>query len=449
MQLKFRRRELLYRHLDEIRDPHAAAKRRQARDDDESLDASKLAVPELPIRTANGNLVGPTLLDMLVRQRWKLEELPEPTRVALLEALEEKQRTLRAQIAAAAAVPISKVSLPPAPPPPNSVIAWSVRELSTLWPKPGQRQATRRIEDAEEPPRELDHPFLVHLASGGRAAHAVGVGDWVTVDKLSTCQINVHIVRVAVGVFGGLDAAHKRIADLATSAWEADLKRALRIWELVRAAPGGVLVEDERVAALRPICSISQEVERAVMSEVCQWLGIDPALDVTRERGRPKGAAADQGQVLRVELQPDGSVKGRLIAAFEGISAGTAFQDLSLQVLVSTLGALRQHNLGKDAALLEAWLDAAEPDWRKRVVDEDMGEGDAGAPRGPDPYEVLGVERSAPMPVITAAYRKAVQSVHPDTSGASAWLLRTVIDAYKQIRAERSTGEGSVRDESR
>lgn len=444
MQVKFRRRDLLYRHLDEIHDPRAAAKRREARVNGESPDATrKLTVPGLPLRTANGNLVGPTLLDMLVRQRWKIIDLPKVTRIALLEALAEKQKELAAQVAAAASNPTSEVKLPPAPPP-KSVIAWSVRDLSTLWPRPGQPQSTPRI-DEEQPPRELDHPFLTHLASGGRPAHVLVDDDWVAVNKLSTCQINKHVVRVAVGVFGGLDGAHKRIVELASAAWEADLGRALQLWELVRAAPGGVLVEDGDVAALRPICSISQEVERAVMVEVCKWLGIDPSLEVTRERGRPKAAAADQGKVVRIELQPDGSAKGRFIADFEGISAGAQFQDLSLQVLVSTLGALRQQNLEADAGLLEAWLDAAEPDWRKRVVSEDVG--DAGALRGPDPYEVLGVDRSAPMPVVAAAYRRAVQSVHPDKSGASAWLLRAVVEAYKQIRAERATGEGSATDE--
>ena len=54
-------------------------------------------------------------------------------------------------------------------------------------------------------------------------------------------------------------------AEAAAEAWRSDQARALQLWDLVRAAPGGVLLEDEAVRRLRPICSVSQEVERAVM----------------------------------------------------------------------------------------------------------------------------------------------------------------------------------------
>jgi DnaJ domain len=175
-----------------------------------------------------------------------------------------------------------------------------------------------------------------------------------------------------------------------------------------------------------------------VMSEVCQWLGIDPELPIKRPRGRPKGAEADEGQVLRVELQSDGSTRGVFIADFEDVNAGTEFHSLPLRVLVSTLGALRQQKLETDADLLEAWLDAAQPDWRERIagnVDAD----DTRSASAPDPYDVLGVERAAPMTEVTAAYKRAIKAVHPDVSGASAWLVRAVIDAYRQIRAERKT----------
>ena len=93
-----------------------------------------------------------------------------------------------------------------------------------------------------------------------------------------------------------------------------------------------------------------------------------------------------------------------------------------------------------DHALLEAWLDAASPDWRDRVA---RG-GDDGASGGaaPDPYDVLGVTPRDDMAAVTAAYRRAMKAVHPDTGGgASAWLSRAVADAYKQIRAARAVQE--------
>ena len=91
---------------------------------------------------------------------------------------------------------------------------------------------------------------------------------------------------------GGLSGAYARIAEAAAEAWAADQARALALWELVRAAPGGVLLEDEAVRRLRPICSVSQEVERTVMREVCRWLGVDPDMALKRERGRPRGGGA-------------------------------------------------------------------------------------------------------------------------------------------------------------
>lgn len=421
-QIKFQRRDLLYRHREELHDPYAAAKRRKARQEGLDVERLILTVPGLPMETEDGYLVGPTLLDMLVRRRWSFDDLPDATQRALVRAHNRRQREVPKSV---------RKKLP------GFVFAWSARDLATLWPRPGQSRFVPR--EGDEPlgaTRRIDHPFLVRLTSGGLPGYS-GVGDWIAVHKLSTCQINEHIYRVALGVIGGLDAAYRHIANLATAAWNADLERALQLWELVQGAPGGVLIEDESVEKLRPICSISQEVERAVMGEVCQWLGIDPELSIKRDRGRPKGSQGDEGKVLRVELQPDGSTRGRFIDDFENVAAGTEFHELSLQALVSTLGALRQQRLETDAELLEAWLDAALPDWRESVAADGEDVGDTSAARHPDPYEVLGVEHDAPMPLVVAAYRRAVKAVHPDVSGASAWLIRAVNDAYRQIRAER------------
>jgi hypothetical protein len=210
-----------------------------------------------------------------------------------------------------------------------------------------------------------------------------------------------------------------------------------------RCTPGGVLVESPEVELLRPSCSISQEVERNIMREACRWLGVDPELDVRRPRGRPRSAEknADAGDIIRVELQPDGSVTGCFLVDFEGVAAGTALHELALHRLVAILGALRTRTLETDAALLEAWLDAAVPDWRERVVDD---EAPAAGSANPDPYDVLGVERNASMDEVTAAFRKAMKAVHPDTSGgASAWLSRAVLGAYKTIRAAHAGGQRS------
>ena len=374
-------------------------------------------MPGLPVRTENGNLVGPTLLDMLVRKAWRFEALPPAARQAV--------------IAAVRAAGKSRL--------PREVIAWSVRELDTLWPAPGEKQRRAPWElDEEDEGRELDHPFVAALVSGG-VPHGAAPAGWVRVRKYSTCQVGEYIYRVAAGMHGGLGAAYARIAEVAAEAWAADQARALALWELVAAAPGGVLLEDDAVRRLRPICSVSQEAERTVMREVCRWVGVDPDLALKRERGRPKGAGqttADQGEVIRLAIQPDGTVRGAFIADYEGVPEGTELHAVRLHVLVGVLGALRLAGLDTDHALLEAWLDAAVPDWRERMAEEGQG-----APGGValDPYEVLGVRPDDDMAAVTAAYRRAMKAVHPDTSGgASAWLSRTVADAYKQIRAARA-----------
>ncbi|HEX5660111.1 MAG TPA: J domain-containing protein, partial [Polyangiales bacterium] len=414
-RIHFRRSDLLYRHPAPLRDPHAEARKRHAsakRLDPEQL---VLEVPELPIRTPAGFVVGPTILDMLERRAWRWKDLPTATQEAARNALPKDQPT------------------------PSALVAWSARSLDSLWPKPGQSQRIPRPLDLVEGAAPmLDHPFLTALASGGAPTGQPPPSDaWLPVTKVSTCLISEYVYRVACGVFGDLETATQRIADAGAAAWEADLVRALQLWELVQAAPGGVLVEDLRVDALRPICSVSQEVERGIMREVCRWLGVDPDLELKRPRGRPRSRErnADQGEVIRVVLQPDGTVQGSFVMDFEGVAAGTELHQLTLHALVSVLGALRTRELDTDAALLEAWLDAAVPDWRERVLDNDSAPSNRSAH---DPYDVLGVQPDATMEEVTAAFRTAMKAVHPDTSGgASAWLSRAVLEAYKAIRAAR------------
>ena len=247
-QVKFRREDLLLVHDRPLRDPLAAEKQRQAKA--QGFDPRLLVVeaPGLPIRTENGNLVGPTLLDMLVRKPWRFEALPLPAQQTVIEA--------------ARAAGKSRL--------PREVAAWSVRGFDTLWPALGQeqRQAPRESDDEGED-RELDHPFLAALVSGG-VPHGTAPAGWVRVRKYSTCQVSEYTYRVAAGMHGGLSGAYARIAEAAAEAWAADRARALALWELVQAAPGGVLLEDEAVRRLRPICSVSQKVERTVMREVCR-----------------------------------------------------------------------------------------------------------------------------------------------------------------------------------
>lgn len=417
MQVRFRRTDLLFRHDQPLTDPYADAKRAQARARGEDLSTLPLELPGLPLAVDNGRFrVGPTVLDMLVRRRWRFDALPSETQSAV------------------------RAALGPDDKPPHAVAAWSARPLDSLWPRPGetQRISQRSLDDQVDGDfeRTLHHPFLASLASGGQPRDGAPSEEWVRVEKLTTCMIGEYVYRVACGVFGGLEQAHEAVAERARAAWEADLQRALALWDRVHAAPGKVLVETHAIEALRPICSVSQEVERSVMREVCDWLGVDPDMPVRRPRGRPPGVQpnAEQGDVIRVELQQDGTVRGRFIGDFDGIATGTELHLLRLGVLVSVLGALRLQKRVVDHQLLEAWLDSAVPDWRDRVVDE----AEVPRPSGDgDPFEVLGVAPDAPMDEITAAFRRTLKAVHPDTGGASPWITRSIVEAYRKIREAR------------
>lgn len=53
-----------------------------------------------------------------------------------------------------------------------------------------------------------------------------------------------------------------------------------------------------------------------------------------------------------------------------------------------------------------------------------------------DPYTVLGVPRDATQAEITAAYRRAVRSCHPDTEHPDPRRLAAVIAAYRTLRTK-------------
>ena len=68
------------------------------------------------------------------------------------------------------------------------------------------------------------------------------------------------------------------------------------------------------------------------------------------------------------------------------------------------------------------------------------------ATRRPDPYETLGVSRSATDAELRAAYRRLVQLHHPDHNGGSAASARRfeeIQEAYAQVRERR--GDASKR----
>jgi len=84
--------------------------------------------------------------------------------------------------------------------------------------------------------------------------------------------------------------------------------------------------------------------------------------------------------------------------------------------------------------LLEAYLEAADPSWREKILDDE--DGGAGSASRYDPFSVLGVDQNASLEEITRAYRKAMQKVHPDRSGLPGFFAQEVVKAYKSLKGK-------------
>ena len=367
-------------------------------------------VARLPIRTSDGYLVGPTILDMLVRKVRVVRSLP----VAAGAAIRQAARAAGGD-------------------PPRAVVTWSLRDTDELWPGVGQRQLkTPVLDDDDDERKQLHHPFLAGLASGGMPIPGGRVPGWVRVSKQSTVSISDYAYRLACGMVGSVSDGYREVCQIAQAAWDRDQARVLAIAEGIAAAPGRVLVEDAALAATRPISSISQEVEAEMMKRACNWLGVDLAANVSRGRGRPRAAAGDEGEVIRVRLV-DGTTVGVFKKAFGGVAEGTALEFLDVMRLAEVLGELRTDGLGADADLLEAYLEARDPDWREAAAAAAAGEPSASAE---SPYDVLGVLPTATTDEIAAAFRTVMHAVQhlPNTAPQ-----RRLIAAFKTIKEARKT----------
>jgi hypothetical protein len=384
IQVKFTRLDLLWQTDESLISPYT----------DQTLAG-------LPVLVEDNLVVGPTILDIMVRTVYPIAKLPKEVRSRLPDG------------ASGAAV-------------------WTRRNLATLWRDPSEaRRPPREVEDIERV-RQPDHPFKVALASGGKAVSTSGT--FVLVEKATTVALSEVAFKLAAGMRGSVADAYTWISKIAAKQWESDLQRAEALWQCIEAA-NGYLIEDAKVAGLRPASSVSQEVERLIMRQACSWLGVDPDSDCRRPPGRPP-SAGEEGDFILVEVNESNEVVGRLKKDFMGVRAGTDLAELGLLLLIEILGALRTQGLDIDAEYLEAYLDAAAPDWREQGASYAAGAG-SGEGATPDPYEVLGVARDAPMEDVVNAYRRIMQRVHPDLANVSDWFARVAAAAYRTIRQER------------
>lgn len=122
-----------------------------------------------------------------------------------------------------------------------------------------------------------------------------------------------------------------------------------------------------------------------------------------------------------------------MIASFQGLAENTNLASLTLTKLASILVALRDGELVDDADLLEAYLEAVDPDWRAKIAEE-IGVEDGITKT--NPWTVLGLTPGASLEEVKKACRKIMRVIHPDMSGIPKWYAQTVNDAYRKLLEE-------------
>jgi hypothetical protein len=146
------------------------------------------------------------------------------------------------------------------------------------------------------------------------------------------------------------------------------------------------------------------------------------------------------GQVSRVrtpfvemELDHDsGAMRGRILA---GRHQGSSLEALDVAALLGLLVEID----GDSRALLEAYLDRREPDWREQAQ-ADAGAGPTmPARRGKmteeEAYQVLGVPAGASAEEIGRAHRALMKKLHPDQGGSN--YLAAQINEAKEVLLRR------------
>lgn len=116
----------------------------------------------------------------------------------------------------------------------------------------------------------------------------------------------------------------------------------------------------------------------------------------------------------------------RRVSRQSSVSSGD-MADLMRDIAEVGFGVLRERLPPTLSPYLDLLEQAAE-----RVVSGD----NAATTSQPDPYVVLGVDRSQPMKEITARWRHLIQLLHPDKMGDRR-MFDLVMAAYRHIQAER------------
>lgn len=156
----------------------------------------------------------------------------------------------------------------------------------------------------------------------------------------------------------------------------------------------------------------------------------------TRMKNMQGPSAGNRSEVVsawfRMSLDHDtGAMDGVVL---QGRYRGRQLSSLSLADLLEMLPDVRIDD-AESAALLEAYLDRAHPDWRA----DDSGPAADEAPRGApsaamtreEAYRILGLETGASEDQVRDAYKRLMKKMHPDQGGSS--YLAAKINQAKEL----------------
>jgi hypothetical protein len=168
----------------------------------------------------------------------------------------------------------------------------------------------------------------------------------------------------------------------------------------------------------------------AIRSLRARSRGADPMADAGPDTG---GATATRTALLEMRLDhASGEITGRVRA---GRYAGRMLADLGLPDLLALLADARRDD-PPSAALLEAYLDRREPDWRAAgAAGEAHDAAGSAAMDEPTALAVLGLAAGATAAEIKAAHRRLMAGLHPDHGGST--YLASQINRARDILLRR------------